>query len=72
MISTWSEWKRYPRAGRVRGSDAKYGFRMSTFGRSLPGEVAYKFFGFDEQVITLHVAQLVDDVRRDSIESLKR
>jgi dihydroxyacetone synthase len=44
---------------------------MASFGKSLPGKDAYKFFGFDENVIAPAVAQLVQDVRRDGVESLR-
>lgn len=54
-------WERYADAG----------FSMSTFGHSLPGAAAYKYFGFDEQVIAPEVARLVDEVRRDGIDSLR-
>lgn len=54
-------WERYADAG----------FSMSTFGKSLPGKDAYKYFGFDENVIAPEVAKLVQDVKRDGIESLR-
>jgi dihydroxyacetone synthase len=54
-------WERYADAG----------FSMSSFGKSLPGKDAYKFFGFDEHVIASEVAGLVEDVRREGIESLR-
>ncbi|KAJ5833370.1 transketolase [Penicillium riverlandense] len=54
-------WERYADAG----------YTMSTFGHSLPGAAAYKHFGFDEQVIAPEVAKLVEEVRRDGIESLR-
>ncbi|KAL5323232.1 hypothetical protein ACEPPN_007765 [Leptodophora sp. 'Broadleaf-Isolate-01'] len=54
-------WERYADAG----------FSMSTFGHSLPGAQAYKYFGFDENVIAPKVVQLVEDVRRNGIESLR-
>lgn len=54
-------WERY--------SDA--GFTMSTFGKSLPGAVAYKYFGFDANVIAPRVVELVEDVRKNGIESLR-
>ncbi|OAR00007.1 hypothetical protein LLEC1_05020 [Akanthomyces lecanii] len=52
-------WERYADAG----------FSMSSFGKSLPGQDAYRYFGFDGTVIAPEVAKLVDDVRRDGIES---
>jgi len=54
-------WERYADAG----------FSMSTFGKSLPGKDAYKFFGFDEKVIAPKVKELVDDVKKNGIESLR-
>ncbi|TWU71982.1 hypothetical protein ED733_002533 [Metarhizium rileyi] len=54
-------WERYADAG----------FSMASFGKSLPGKEAYKFFGFDEQVIAPEVASLVRDVKRDGIGSLR-
>ena len=54
-------WERYADAG----------FSMSTFGKSLPGKDAYKYFGFDEEVIAPEVARLIEDVRREGIESLR-
>ncbi len=54
-------WERYADAG----------FSMESFGKSLPGEDAYKYFGFDENIIAPEVVKLVEDVRRDGIESLR-
>ncbi|CZR69751.1 related to TRANSKETOLASE [Phialocephala subalpina] len=54
-------WERYADAG----------FSMHSFGHSLPGKDAYKFFGFDEEVIAPRVMKLVEDVRRDGVESLR-
>ncbi|GFG13156.1 dihydroxyacetone synthase [Aspergillus udagawae] len=54
-------WERYADAG----------FTMSTFGHSLPGAAAYKYFGFDEHVIAPEVAKLVEEVQRDGIERLR-
>ncbi|CAM1507469.1 Fc.00g071100.m01.CDS01 [Cosmosporella sp. VM-42] len=54
-------WERYADAG----------FSMSTFGKSLPGKDAYKYFGFDESVIAPEVAKLVEEVKREGIESLR-
>jgi dihydroxyacetone synthase len=54
-------WERYADAG----------FSMSTFGKSLPGKDAYKYFGFDESVIAPEVAKLVNEVRREGVESLR-
>ncbi|TID07412.1 Dihydroxyacetone synthase [Colletotrichum higginsianum] len=54
-------WERYADAG----------FSMASFGHSLPGPDAYKYFGFDEEVIAPAVAALVDDVRANGVESLR-
>ncbi|OKL61375.1 Dihydroxyacetone synthase [Talaromyces atroroseus] len=54
-------WERYAEAG----------FSMSTFGHSLPGAAAYKYFGFNEQIISPEVAKLVGEVRKHGIESLR-
>ncbi|KAI5462844.1 Transketolase, thiamine diphosphate binding domain-containing protein [Mariannaea sp. PMI_226] len=54
-------WERYADAG----------FSMATFGKSLPGKDAYKYFGFDEQVIAPEVAKLVEEVQKEGIESLR-
>ena len=56
-----SGWERYADAG----------FSMSSFGHSLPGAVAYKYFGFDEQVIAPEVAKLVEEVGRDGVDCLR-
>ncbi|RHZ55355.1 hypothetical protein CDV55_105017 [Aspergillus turcosus] len=58
---TVNGWERYADAG----------FTMSTFGHSLPGAAAYKYFGFDEHVIAPEVAKLVDEVQQDGIKSLR-
>ncbi|KAJ4140485.1 hypothetical protein NW765_015756 [Fusarium oxysporum] len=54
-------WERYADAG----------YSMTTFGKSLPGKDAYKYFGFDENVIAPEVAKLVDEVKAEGIESLR-
>ncbi|KAH7131490.1 Transketolase, thiamine diphosphate binding domain-containing protein [Dactylonectria estremocensis] len=54
-------WERYADAG----------FSMASFGKSLPGKDAYKFFGFDEAVIAPEVAKLVAEVKKEGIESLR-
>ncbi|KAH7382919.1 Transketolase, thiamine diphosphate binding domain-containing protein [Cadophora sp. MPI-SDFR-AT-0126] len=53
-------WERYADAG----------YSMSTFGHSLPGADAYKYFGFDENAIAPKVLELVEDVKKNGIESL--
>ncbi|KAF7539363.1 hypothetical protein G7Z17_g12428 [Cylindrodendrum hubeiense] len=54
-------WERYADAG----------FSMASFGKSLPGKDAYKFFGFDESIIAPEVAKLVEEVKKEGIESLR-
>jgi dihydroxyacetone synthase len=53
------------------GRCADAGISMSTFGHSLPGGVAYRHFGFEEEVIARRVAGFVEEVRRDGVESLR-
>jgi dihydroxyacetone synthase len=47
---------------------ADAGVSMSTFGHSLPRKLAYKHFGFDEELIVTKVAEFVVDVRENGIE----
>ncbi|XWW96093.1 hypothetical protein V2A60_004063 [Cordyceps javanica] len=54
-------WERYADAG----------YTMASFGKSLPGKEAYKYFGFDETVIAPEVAKLVADVKEHGVESLR-
>jgi len=54
-------WERYADAG----------YSMSSFGHSLPGKDAYKYFGFDENVIAPRVFDFVQSVRKEGIESLR-
>lgn len=54
-------WERYADAG----------FSMSSFGRSLPGKAAYKYFGFDENVIAPAVATFVGEVKECGLGSLR-
>jgi dihydroxyacetone synthase len=54
-------WERYADAG----------YSMNKFGRSLPGRDAYKYFGFDEQVIAPRVHVLVETVRSHGIGGLR-
>ncbi|KAA8649625.1 transketolase family protein [Aspergillus tanneri] len=58
---TVNGWERYADAG----------YSMTTFGHSLPGPAAYKYFGFDEQIIAQKVAKLVEELRQDGIECLR-
>lgn len=54
-------WERYADAG----------YSMNSFGHSLPGSEAYKYFGFDEQAIAPRVFELIEDVRKNGIGSLR-
>lgn len=54
-------WERYADAG----------ISMNSFGRSLPGKVAYTYFGFEAKVIAPKVKGLVEEVRREGIECLR-
>ncbi|OBU00122.1 hypothetical protein VE01_01891 [Pseudogymnoascus verrucosus] len=54
-------WERYAEAG----------ISMHSFGHSLPGQDAYKYFGFEAKSIAPKVLELVNDVKRDGIESLR-
>ncbi len=54
-------WERYADAG----------VSMASFGKSLPGPDAYRYFGFDETVIAPEVARLVADIKQTGIESLR-
>lgn len=54
-------WERYADAG----------YSMASFGKSLPGKDAYKYFGFDEDVIAPKVKELVEEVRREGVECLR-
>ncbi|KAF2492528.1 transketolase [Lophium mytilinum] len=54
-------WERYADAG----------ISMSSFGKSLPGAAAYKYFGFDEESIAPRVLELVEEVRREGVGCLR-
>ena len=54
-------WERYADAG----------FGMETFGHSLPGEVAYKHFGFSGEHLTGKVQPLVEEVKREGLAGLR-
>ncbi|RDW91962.1 hypothetical protein BP5796_01356 [Coleophoma crateriformis] len=54
-------WERYADAG----------ISMHSFGHSLPGKAAYKYFGFDAEVIAPKIEALVQDVRKEGIECLR-
>lgn len=59
----------YAAQGWERYADA--GISMHSFGHSLPGADAYKYFGYNAKVIAPRVVELVNDVKRDGIESLR-
>jgi dihydroxyacetone synthase len=44
---------------------------MASFGKSLPGKKAYEHFGFDAEVIAPKVKALVEEVKREGIDSLR-
>lgn len=54
-------WERYADAG----------WSMNSFGHSLPGKDAYKYFGFDAEVIAPRVFEFVESVRREGVENLR-
>ncbi|RYC55526.1 hypothetical protein CHU98_g10685 [Xylaria longipes] len=53
-------WERYAHAG----------YSMSTFGHSLPGAAAYKYFGYDSTLIASRVKGFLDDLKAEGIEDL--
>lgn len=54
-------WERYADAG----------WSMNSFGHSLPGKDAYKYFGFDAEVIAPRVFEFVESVRREGVGNLR-
>ncbi|KAI1617685.1 Transketolase, thiamine diphosphate binding domain-containing protein [Exophiala viscosa] len=56
-----TSWERYADAG----------INMSSFGKSLPGADAYKYFGFEPTVMAKQIQGFVEEVQRDGIESLR-
>jgi dihydroxyacetone synthase len=54
-------WERYADAG----------YSMSSFGHSLPGAAAYKYFGYDDEVIAERVSAFVGEVKREGMESIR-
>lgn len=54
-------WERYADAG----------YSMSTFGHSLPGAAAYKYFDYDEKVIAPRVKSFLELVNKEGIENLR-
>ncbi|KAI0451413.1 transketolase [Xylaria acuta] len=53
-------WERYAHAA----------YSMTTFGHSLPGAAAYKYFGYDSRLIALSVKGFLDDLKAEGIEDL--
>ncbi len=53
-------WERYAHAG----------YSMSTFGHSLPGAAAYKYFGYDARLIASRVKGFLDDLKAEGIDDL--
>ena len=58
---TVNGWERYADAG----------YSMSTFGHSLPGTVAYKYFGYDKEVIADCVSRFVGEWTTNGPESFR-
>lgn len=54
-------WERYADAG----------YSMSSFGHSLPGEAAYRYFGYEENLIASRVNEFVSEVKRSGIDSIR-
>jgi dihydroxyacetone synthase len=50
-------WERYANAG----------FSMKSFGKSLPGKEAYKYFGFDGKAISGKIKAYLDDLKQERI-----
>ncbi|CAK7235881.1 hypothetical protein SCUCBS95973_009418 [Sporothrix curviconia] len=59
----------YAANGWERYADAAYS--MSSFGHSLPGADAYRYFGFVPEKIAAATAKLVADVKADGLDSLR-
>lgn len=59
----------YSANGWERYADA--GYSMTTFGHSLPGPAAYKYFGYDPDVIAERVEHFVKDWRSRGPESFR-
>jgi dihydroxyacetone synthase len=59
----------YPSNGWERYADASVS--MNSFGKSLPSKETYEHFGFEPKRIAAKVKDLVDEVRRDGIGSLR-
>lgn len=59
----------YAANGWERYADA--GYSMKTFGHSLPGAVAYEYFGYNEKVIAPRIKSFINEVKREGIESFR-
>lgn len=59
----------YAVTGWERYADA--GISMSSFGKSLPGADAYKYFGFQPQAMATKIKGLVEEVQSNGIEILR-
>jgi dihydroxyacetone synthase len=59
----------YAANGWERYADASYSMRR--FGKSLPSKVAYEFFGFTAENIAPKVKDLVEEVQKEGIHSLR-
>ena len=61
----------YAPNGWERYADAGYTMSTDRFGHSLPGAVAYKYFGFDENLIADRVSAFVREVKEEGIENIR-
>lgn len=59
----------YASNGWERYADAAVSMRR--FGKSLPSKAAYKYFGFEPEVMAPKIKELVEEVKRDGIEILR-
>lgn len=59
----------YSANGWERYADA--GISMSTFGKSLPGADAYKYFGFEANSIASKIQSFVQEVKSEGIENIR-
>ncbi|KAH7359615.1 transketolase [Pyrenochaeta sp. MPI-SDFR-AT-0127] len=59
----------YAANGWERYADASVSMRR--FGKSLPSKTAYKYFGFEPEVMAPKIKDLVEEVKRDGIEILR-
>ncbi|KAF2852675.1 transketolase [Plenodomus tracheiphilus IPT5] len=59
----------YAANGWERYADAAVSMRR--FGKSLPSKAAYKYFGFEPEIMAPKIRELVEEVRREGIEILR-